>query len=384
MGELSKLRFSMGATLFLVGLLFFIFLVGIDLIITYFTTWNFSWWGFIFLVPFVFLFILIYWAIGPAIVMWSAKIDDYALRMGENNKYLVTTVQKLCNEAGVPVPRLAIIPNPEPNAFVFGRTMKDTYLVVHDSLLQQLTQTEIESVLAHEIGHLKHKDHIVMTIASTIPLITYVLARGGFEVLRHSRGGGKGRGQAMILIVVAALLSYMVYLLTHMLVLYLSRSREYFADSHSARLTKNPSGLESALVKLMTGLSLRQDRDAPSNMRAFYAVDPVNAATDAGIYRERMREYDLNSDGVIDEKELDIAMEKEARHPFRNLHELFSTHPDIYKRILMLRRIELEMESDRVARPDVERRLTPAEKDYIAGPAHIGGSAGDADTAWKD
>jgi len=158
MGELSKLRFSMGVTLFLLGLLFFIFLVIADLIITYFTVYTYDYWGFLFLVPVALLFILLYWLIGPAIVKWSAKVDDDAIARGENNAYLTGTVSGLCKESNIPMPTLAIVEHREPNAFVFGRTTKGAYLVVHDSLLTDLTKDEVESVLGHEVGHLKHKD----------------------------------------------------------------------------------------------------------------------------------------------------------------------------------------------------------------------------------
>ena len=384
MAELSRLRFTMGTTVFLVGLIFFIFLVLIDLVITYLTAYSFSWWGFLIIVPIAVLFMVLQWALGPVLVKWSAKVDDEAFARGESNEFLRRTVSKLCMDSGVPVPRIAVIINPEPNAFVFGRTMRDTYLVVHDSLLTSLTKDEIECVLGHEIGHLRHKDHIVMTVVSSVPLLTYILARGGLMALRTSRGGGKGRGQAMLIIAIVAGISYLIYLLTQMLVLFLSRSREYYADSYSAYVTKNPAGLESALVKLMTGLSLSRDREAPSGLRSFYAVDPVKCEADNGRYRERMSEYDLNSDGVIDQKELEIAMEKERRNPWRSANELFSTHPNIYKRVLMLRRIELEMESDMAKNPGTERRQTPAEKDYVAGPAHMGGGLNDAEAAWRD
>jgi heat shock protein HtpX len=384
MGELSKLRFSMGATLFLLCLLFFAFLVFADLIITYFTTYSYDYWGFLILVPIALLFISLYWLIGPWAVKRSAGVDEDAISRGEGNAYLRETVRKLCDGSGVPMPTLAIVENSEPNAFVFGRTSKSAYLVVHDSLLSDLTREEVESVLAHEVGHLKHKDHLVMTLVSCLPILTYILARGGFEVIRHSRGGGKGKGQAILVILLVAALSYLIYLLSQMLVLFLSRSREYYADSYSAKVTKNPSGLQSALIKLMTGLSLRRDPEEPSGLRAFYAIDPVRAESDARRYRDRMSEFDLNSDGVIDEKELEIAMQKEARSPWRKANDLFSTHPSIYKRVMMLRQIELEMESSKVMGSEAKRKQTPAEKDYWAGPRHMGGGTKSADAAWKD
>ena len=384
MAQIGRLKFSMGATLFILTTLFFIFLVGIDLIIAYFTDYSFSWLGLLILVPFAILFVLLQWAISPWIVKRSAGINEDTISAGQNNAFLMETVEKLCSDAGVPMPTLAIINNPEPNAFVFGRTMKSTYLAVHDSLLRTMTKEEIQSVLAHEVGHIKHKDHITMTVISAIPLITYITARIALSSIRGMRGGGKGKGQAVIIMLIVGAISYLIYLITQILVLHLSRSREYYADYYSATATRNPAGLQSALVKLMTGLSTSRDRDTPSGLRSFYAVDPVQADVDNRRYRERMSEYDLNSDGIIDEKELDIAMEKESRNPWRRANELFSTHPSIYKRVLMLRKMELDMEAQGIAAGGTVRPMTPAEKPYIAGPSLMGGGEKNADAAWKD
>jgi heat shock protein HtpX len=225
-------------------------------------------------------------------------------------------------------------------------TTRLSELVVTRGLLEKLNADEVRAVLAHEIGHLRHRDMIVMTWLSAVPLLAYILARGGFEVLRATgRGGGssKGKGQIFLIAFVVAALSYCVYLVTQLLVLYLSRTREYYADAYSAAATKDPHLLASALTKISYGLSLARKDSEPSGLRAFFIGDPVKAHRDYGMLRERMTRYDLDRDGQIDAYELEKALEQERRDSWRHANELFATHPPIYKRILALESFEEEM-----------------------------------------
>src|SRR5207302_9350773 len=106
------------------------------------------------------------------------------------------TVQELTRQAGVPMPRIWVRQDSSPNAFVFGRTVSSSELVVTQALLQQLNQDEIRAVLAHEIGHLRHRDVVIVTLISAIPLIAYVIARFGSEMMRTAlRTRGQGLGQ---------------------------------------------------------------------------------------------------------------------------------------------------------------------------------------------
>jgi heat shock protein HtpX len=264
----------------------------------------------------------------------------------ESNPWLHATVRELAAQAGVPNPRIWASRDPGPNAFVFGRTLGSAELVVTAGLLNDLNRDEIRAVLAHEIGHLRHRDVIIMTFASSVPLLAYILARGGFEILRGSsrvRSRGKGAGQAVLIAILVAILSYAVYLVTQLLVLHLSRTREYYADAYSAAATRDPHLLASALTKISFGLSLARRDSEPSGLRAFYIGDPVKAAQDYGTLRERMARYDIDRDGQIDAYELQKALETERRNPWSRANELFATHPPTFKRILMLEQLEEEI-----------------------------------------
>src|SRR5207247_8372851 len=184
-------------------------------------------------------------------------------------------------------------------------------LVVTAGLLPRLTQAELLAVLAHEIGPLRHRDVIIMTLMSAVPLIAYVIARMGFELLRGNvRVRGKGGGQALLIIIASAIVSYAVYLVTQLLVLYLSRTREYYADAYSGAATRAPHLLASALTKISYGLSLARPDAEPSGLRAFMIGDPVKAEEDYQELQERMSKYDLDHDGQIDAYELQKAVEQ--------------------------------------------------------------------------
>lgn len=283
--------------------------------------------------PLVLLFILFQWLISPVIVSSSAKLRY--LKEGEN-PFLERMVRDLASKSQISVPRLAVVPEETPNAFVFGRTTSSATLAVHEGLLK-FRPEEIEAVVAHEIGHLKHNDVTIMTLASAVPLIAYIIARA---LLWGSRGSRRKDAGTIILV---GAVSFLVYLVSQLLVLYLSRSREYFADTYSAYVTGKPRNLRSALAKLSYGLSISSKES--TGLRAFYIEDPQESKDEIRTIVRRKAEYDLDHDGTLDERELELAMEKEAeRSPFGRANDLFSTHPSTFRRILLLKRIEEELD----------------------------------------
>src|SRR6266581_3781497 len=162
--------------------------------------------------------ILFQYAIGPIIVRATSRL--HYLAPGEN-RWLESKVGQLASQSGIPTPRIAISPDPTPNAFVFGRTRNSATLAVHQGLLQRLDEDEIEGVIGHELGHVKHRDFIVVTMISAIPLVAYLIARavlwGGYATGYSGRGSNKNNsGAALIIIAVAA---YAVYILTTLLAL---------------------------------------------------------------------------------------------------------------------------------------------------------------------
>lgn len=141
----------------------------------------------------------------------------------------------------------------------------------------------------------------------------------------------------------AGIVALVVYFVAQLFVLKLSRLREHFSDAYSAYLTGSPRSLESALTKIAYGLSLSPD--APHGARALFISDPALAKEEINSILQNKSEYDLDKDGVLDERELELAMEKEAKSYWKSINTAFSTHPPTFKRIMLLRQIESEMTS---------------------------------------
>jgi len=288
------------------------------------------------------LFILFQYLIGPAIVAATARL--HYLKPGEN-PWLEGTVKELADKSGLPMPRVATVPNNTPNAFTFGRSARDATLAVHDGLLNNLNKDEVRGVIAHELGHIKHKDYIVMTVLSALPLIAYIVAQFALRagmMSSYSRGRNK-EGNAGAALIVIGVISFAVYIITFLSVMRLSRLREHFADAYSAYLTGAPRSLESGLAKITYGLSISPK--ATEGARAFYIGDPATAKQEIRMIMDRKSDYDLDKDGILDERELQIAMEKESKSTWNQLNTLFATHPPTFKRILLLREIETEMDT---------------------------------------
>ncbi|MCK4265785.1 MAG: M48 family metalloprotease, partial [Thermoplasmata archaeon] len=288
MASLGALKRSMALTLILIfGLLFVLLIVVSTLLQWYMGDIGFPFWIQIAFIVFITVFfVLIQWAISPGIIRWSSKL--HYLKPGEN-PFLESTVKELCQKSGVPMPRLAVSRDRSPNAFVFGRSKSSATLAVHVGLLEQLNKNEIRGVLAHEVGHLKHNDMVVMTIVSVVPLLAFMLAR---SVLWS---GGRNRGSGYLMI--AAAVGFAVYVISQLMILKLSRQREFYADTFSAVSTGDPHSLSSALAKITYGLSLSKEK--PGAARSFYIGDPVTARREVATIMRNRNKYDLDGDGVL-------------------------------------------------------------------------------------
>lgn len=341
MARLSELKFAMGTSIFIAAFIFGAFLIGV-LYLFQFDLVT----GLIIGLAGTGLFILLQYLIGPAIIAATTRL--HYLKPGEN-PWFENTVKEFVEKSEMPMPRLAIVPNKSPNAFVFGRTASSATLALHEGLLTSLNQDEVKGVIAHELGHIKHKDYIVMTVLSALPLIAYIVAQAMFRAGIVSSYSGRRRrddgGNAGLALVAVGVISFIVYIISFLAVMRLSRLREHYADAYSAYLTGSPRSLQSALSKITYGLSIAPP--ASSEARAFYIEDPTMAKQEISMLMKNKQQYDLDKDGVLDERELQQAMEKEAKSTWNQLNNLFATHPPTFKRILLLREIEEEMETGR-------------------------------------
>jgi heat shock protein HtpX len=158
------------------------------------------------------------------------------------------------------MPKIYIINDPAPNAFATGRSPETASVAVTAGLLGRLNRDELQGVIAHEISHILHRDILFVTLAGvmlgSIVLLSQVFLRGMFYSSMGGRGrrtssGGKGAGQAqLVMLVIAIIAAILAPLMAYLLYFALSRKREYLADAGAARLTRYPEGLAGALEKI--------------------------------------------------------------------------------------------------------------------------------------
>ena len=280
---------------------------------------------------------------------WTLTLDSdgYELKGEQKNrdiyigdqKWVKDLVKKASKKAGIPTPRVVITRNDEPNSFVFGTSRTDAVLVLHTGLIKLLNKRELESVIIHELSHIKNGDCIVLTITTAIPLIIHGAAESSKELAL--RPLSLLSVFKTVIYMTISLVFYLFYYISRLFLLTLSRYREYYADITTMRLIQNPSSLISALSKITYGLAVIEKKKN-DGMRCFYIADPVMALSDAK--RIDLKEFDIDADGFLNETELLAAMEKEASDKWRFLDEFFSTHPPVFKRILLLKELERELE----------------------------------------
>jgi heat shock protein HtpX len=352
MAKLSDLKWAMGLSIFAASFIFGIFLLGVIFLLQYYLVGFDLITGLLLALGGTLIFILFEYAIGPTIVSLTTHLQY--LKPGEN-PWLENTVKELATQSNLPMPRVAIVPNNTPNAFTFGRTSSSATLAVHEGLLRNLNEEEVRGVIAHELGHIKHKDYIVMTVLSALPLIAYWIAQIALNAAwfsgASSRGRNKDQGNAGVILIVIGVASFVVYIVSFLAVMRLSRLREHFADAYSAYLTKNPRSLESALAKITYGLSIAPK--ATADARSLYIEDPQQARQEVAEIMDKKDQYDLDHDGVLDERELELAMEKEAKSTWVQMNSLFATHPPTFKRILLLKEIEGEIDTGKYSNDKV-------------------------------
>jgi len=275
--------------------------------------------------------------------------------------WLHKMLDELTKKAKLPKkPRLYLVYDSTPNAFAFGWSKSRAFIAIHSGLIEMLNKDEIKAVLAHEVGHIKHNDVVLMTIASMIPTIIYYLIIA-FGSILTSRTREEERGGIYPLLVFLG--AYVAQFFTYLLVLYLSRVREFFSDAFSAVVT-SPKNMRTALAKIAYGFPIIASTRLREYQikRAFYIADPMAAVKiSEGIKRgelekelEESIKKEKKKEGKLDmEKELIKAMEWEKKSPAAKLIQIFSTHPLTYRRIDALYELEKEIKKGKITLKDV-------------------------------
>ncbi|WP_143746188.1 zinc metalloprotease HtpX [Methanobrevibacter arboriphilus] len=266
-----------------------------------------------------FAIIFIQYLISPSIVEKTMGVKYVTEQQAPE---LHQMVSELAMNAGIPKPKIGVSETNIPNAFAFGRTKRDGRVCVTRGILNTLNKDELKAVLGHELSHIKHNDMAVTTLVSAVPLICYYIALS-FIFSGDSRNGGG------ILIGVLAIAAYFI---GQLIVLFISRTREYYADQGSIEIGGKPDKLASALYKLVYGAakSPKEEVKDIQGVKAFFLNDISNARDDI----EQLSQLDLNRDGEISEIELAQLKSKNVNIKTSDkVMELFSTHPNMLKRI---------------------------------------------------
>jgi heat shock protein HtpX len=191
-------------------------------------------------------------------------------------------VRSLATRAGIPMPKLYLIPSESPNAFATGRSPQHAAVAVTHGILRIMDETELEGVLAHELSHVLNRDVLISTIAATVAGAISMLANMAQWGLMFggSRHDDDDRGANPIALLLTAILAPLAAMLIQMAV---SRSREYQADASGAQLTRNPSGLASALAKL--GQATRMvPMDANPATAHLFIVNPLSGGALVNLF----------------------------------------------------------------------------------------------------
>lgn len=279
-----------------------------------------------------FLFTGLQYLIGPSMVSMMMKVKWVS---EDEEPELHRQIAELAHRAGIPKPKVGVSQLSIPNAFAFGRSLKDGRVCITQGIRKLLNKDELKAVLGHEIGHLKHRDMMIITLLSVIPLICYWVAWsfmwGGMFGRRRDSGGYAA------LIGLGAMLAYFV---TNLLVLAGSRIREYSADERSVKLGNAPHHLASALYKLVYGSA--QSRKTSRGEAELHKVEGLRAffLNDVGRAHNEIRELqaiDRDYSGSIDQNELLSIRSKEIKlGGGEKIAELLTTHPNMLKRIKRL------------------------------------------------
>jgi len=282
------LRARMALTMFL---LFALYAVFIGVLSTQFTSM---------LVPVLLLgsFSLAQFFFSDKLTLWSMGAKEV-----DESEYpeLHRMVGRLSQQADLPKPKVAVVDSRVPNAFATGRSQDNAAVAVTSGLMQTLDQEELEAVLAHELAHVKNRDMMVMTIASFLSTIAFLVVRWGWWF----GGGGDSRNQAPVWVAIAASLA--VWIVSFFLIRALSRYREFAADRGAATITGKPAALASALMTIdgNMGNVPKDDLREQSEMNAFFII-PIKS-------------------GLVS--------------------KLFSTHPSTEARVEQLRDLERQAEA---------------------------------------
>jgi heat shock protein HtpX len=263
------------------------------------------------------------WLFAPYIVDALYRVKPMA---ETDNPELHQTVKNLSIKSGITKPKLMISKIPLPNAFAYGSPITGSRVAVTEGLLKNLNDDEVEAVIGHELGHLKHRDVQTMMVVSFLPALFYYI---GFSMMWSGNSRNREGGNNALIGIGFMAFSWIL----NLFILNLSRTREYYADRHSATIVDNGAQkLSSGLARIVhTTRRTSRGKQDTKNLNAFKALfiaDPDKANTDSAT----LNNMEASASGQ------QLVQEILAKEPTfaDKLVEALSTHPNIVKRLRAL------------------------------------------------
>ncbi|WP_432408473.1 zinc metalloprotease HtpX [Wukongibacter sp. M2B1] len=277
--------------------------------------------------------------LGPWIIdtIYKVELDDPRIYDNPDLIYnnisseIIDFIENTCKEVGIPKPKIGVIDDGNPNAFTYGHIPRNARLVLTTGITEVLDEEELKSVIAHEIGHIKHYDFIAMMVVSLIPMILY-------QIYISTRNR---KGNSAYLIGLGA---YVVYILSGFLVLAFSRMREFYADSFSKNIMGSGEQLKSALLKIAYGTASREQGKQPKVSTMAFANNIQNDAL-------LLTTYKLDYKDKINK----TLMRWDIKNIWGKWYEVNSTHPLTAKRIMAL--TGETVEDSRMSKKDIGQFL---------------------------
>jgi heat shock protein HtpX len=266
------------------------------------------------------------WLFAPYIVGALYRVKPMA---ETDNPELHQTVKNLSIKSGISKPKLMLSKIPLPNAFAYGSPITGNRVAVTEGLLKNLNNDEIEAVIGHELGHLKHRDVQTMMVVSLLPALFYYI---GFSMMWSGSSRNREGGNNALIGIGFMAFSWIL----NLFILNLSRTREYYADRHSATIVENGAQkLSSGLARIVhTTRRTSRGKQDTKNLNAFKALfiaDPDKANTDSVT----LNNMEASASGQQLVKEI---LAKEPTFADK-LVEALSTHPNIVKRLRALQEL---------------------------------------------
>jgi Zn-dependent protease with chaperone function len=296
-------------------------------------------------VPLACVLVLLQFAAGPFIMDLMLRLL-YRMRWVEPDElpeHLERFVQRVCDDHRMRFPSFAIIDDGAPQAFTYGHHPSNARVVISRGTMRLLEPRELDAVVAHELGHARNWDMALMTLANLVPLLLFWIYDIGIRLSNRDNKGSYGWA--------VAIGAYVLFIVSEYIVLWFSRTREYYADRFAGKVTGDPNALASALVKIAYGLAAQDQREHVAAAKKKDKEEEKSTGFTASGTLGALNIFDRKSaittvmtasstggdiDTAVNPERVKSAMQWDLWNPWASWYELNSTHPLVAKRLLHL------------------------------------------------